>query len=251
MTLRSVANLEKEIADLEKQYVGEPEVVEAVTEEVLEPVVAPPDKQTSDEDKSWAKRYADLRKLQQKTAERVKELEKAQPTTSAVTEEQVKDWINTNPKAADIIKAIVVKTAPVDDISEIRSEIAQTKALSAIMKAHPDFEEITESDAFHEWADKQPERMQALVFSDQASDVIWALNLYKEVSKPTADPKKEAARLVKTKTGNENPSDKSTQVYSESAVQRMSLSDYEKNEAAIMAAQRSGNFVYDLSGGAR
>jgi len=248
MTLRSVATLEEEIASLEKQSAGEPEVVE---EEVVTEVVAPPEKQTSDEDKSWAKRYADLRKLQQKTVERVKELEQSSPTAPVVTEEQVKDWIKTNPKAADIIKAIAVKATPADDLMEIKSEIAQTKALNVIMKAHPDFEEVTGSEAFHNWADAQPERMQALIFSDQASDVVWAVSLYKDTLKHVADPKKEAAKLVKTRTGTENPSDKSTQVYSESAVQKMSLAEYEKYEAAILKAQKSGDFIYDLSGGAR
>lgn len=250
MTLRSVEALEREIAELEKQTTGEPEVV---LEEEASPkeVVTPPVKETSEEDKNWAKRYADLRTLQQRTAQRVKELEQAQSPQPVVDEEQVKEWIKTNPKAADIIKAIATKAAPVDDLSEIKQEIAQTKALSKIMKAFPDFEEITGSDAFHEWADKQPERMQALIFSDQPDDVIWALGLYKDSTKTAVDPKKDAAKLVKTKTGGENPSDKSTLVYSESAVQRMSMSDYEKHEAAIMAAQKSGNFIYDLSGGAR
>jgi hypothetical protein len=37
----------------------------------------------------------------------------------------------------------------------------------------------------------------------------------------------------------------------ESQVSRMSASEYEKNEKKIMEAIRKGNFVYDLSGGAR
>lgn len=257
MTVRSVAILEKELEELEKQAGLKPQedpdtedTVEDETPPITEPKVEEVKPQT-DEDKSWAKRYADLRTLQQKTAAELKELKAQKTQPSAVTEEQVKDWIKTNPKAAEIIKAIAVQSAPVDDLTEIKQEIAQTKARREIMKAHPDFDEIIELDAFHEWADKQPQRVQQLIFSDAPDDVIWALSFYKEQAAPKADTKKDAAKQVRTKSGAEAPSDKSSPVYSESMVQRMSLQEYEKHEAEIIKAQRAGNFVYDLSGAAR
>ena len=257
MTLRSVSTLEAEIAALE-QEAGlkpvpdpedtEPEVLEEAPKKEAPKAEPEP---TTGEDKGWAKRYADLRTLQQKTAARVKELEAERARPSAVTEEQVKEWIKTNPKAADIIRAIAVQATPSEDLEQIKSEIAQSKARQTILKAHPDFEEITEADAFHEWADKQPVRVQELIFSDKPDDVIWALSFYKEQAAPKADTRKDAARQVKTKSGTEAPSDRSTPVYSESMVQKMSLAEYEKHEAAIFASQKAGTFVYDLSGAAR
>ncbi len=260
MTLRSVSALEREIEELEKQTGLKPEAdpeegdegdepqVAAVTTEPEEP--KEPEAQST-EDKNWAKRYADLRTLQQKTAAELKELKAQRTQPATVTEDQVKAWMKDNPKAAEIIRAVSAQSLPVEDLTEIRQEIAQTKARNQIMKTHPDFDEITESDVFHEWADKQPARVQALIFSDEPEDVVWALSFYKEQAKPKVDTNKDAARLVKTKSGATTPSDKSTPVYSESMVQRMSLAEYEKNEEAIIKAQKAGNFVYDLSGGAR
>ncbi len=255
MTLRSVANLEQEIELLERQMGLKPEEdpkeEEVVQEEVQEEVEEVVETAPSDEEKGWAKRYADLRTLQQRTAAELKALkaEKAQP--ASVTEDQVKEWIKTNPKAADIIRAIAGQAAPVEDLAEIRQEIAQTKARQTILKAHADFDELVESDAFHEWADKQPVRVQELIFSDKPDDVIWALSFYKDQKLPKVDTKKSAATQVRTKSGSEAPSDKSSPVYSESMVQKMSLTEYEQHEAKIIAAQKAGNFVYDLSGGAR
>jgi hypothetical protein len=34
-------------------------------------------------------------------------------------------------------------------------------------------------------------------------------------------------------------------------ISQMSMKEFEKNQDAIMEAQRTGKFVYDLSGGAR
>jgi hypothetical protein len=252
MSLRSVEALEKEIEELEKGTLPAPDEKEETAEPAVAPVVdAPKEPAATDEDKSWAKRYADLRTLQQKTAKELKEAREAQRQPATITEEQVKEWVEKNPKAAEIIKALAVQTAPIEDITTIREEFTRTKALNAITKAHPDFDEVTGSDEFHEWADKQPQNVQNLIFSDSPDDVVWALNFYKQSLRPTVDTKKDAAKLVKTKTASESPSDKSTPVYSESMVQRMSLSDYEKHEEGILAAQKSGNFIYDLSGGAR
>ena len=39
--------------------------------------------------------------------------------------------------------------------------------------------------------------------------------------------------------------------FSESQIDAMSARDFEKNEEAIMEAMRSGNFTYDITGGAR
>jgi len=62
---------------------------------------------------------------------------------------------------------------------------------------------------------------------------------------------KEAASLVtpKSKTLVDFNED-GAKIY-ESQVQKMNISQYEKMEAKINEAIRSGNFVYDISGGAR
>lgn len=251
MTLRSVKQLEDEIAALEGGLQAEPEVEqEEETVQTEAPEATKPEPETSDEDKSWAKRYADLRRLQQQQAQRLKELEAQKSTPAALTREQVEAWVKDNPKAAEIVKALAKEVVPTDDIEEVRTEIERTKAMNKILKSHPDFDEITGSDTFHDWADKQPANVQNLIFSENAEDVIWALDLFKKKEIQT-NPKKDAASLVKTKSAGSEPSKKSSPVYTESMVQKMSLAEYEQHETEILKAQKSGNFVYDLSAGAR
>lgn len=251
MTLRSVKQLEEEIAALEGGLQPEPEPEqEEETAQAEAPEATKPEPETSDEDKSWAKRYADLRRLQQQQAQRLKELEAQKSTPATLTREQVEAWVKDNPKAAEIVKALAKEVIPTDDIEEVRTEIERTKAMNKIFKSHPDFDEITGSDTFHDWADKQPANVQNLIFSENAEDVIWALDLFKKKEIQT-NPKKDAAAIVKTKSAGSEPSKKSSPVYTESMVQKMSLVEYEQHEAEILKAQKSGNFVYDLSAGAR
>ena len=62
---------------------------------------------------------------------------------------------------------------------------------------------------------------------------------------------KAAASAVVTKRSTK-PSQADTEVtFTESQIGRMSMKDFEKHQDAIMEAQRTGKFVYDLSGGAR
>lgn len=247
---KSILDLEKEIEELEKPKEEELETEEEVKEELLEDKATPPQEELSDEEKTWAKRYGDLRRLQQKTAadlaEANKKLSEKKP---AVTEEEVKNWIKNNPKAADIIGYVATQNSGKTELAEIRSELEQEKALKLVLKAHPDFEEITSKDDFHKWADKQPDFVQDRIFGSKAEDVIWGINQYKMTITPD-NSKKAAASLVHTKKTSEPETKKGT-LFSESQVEKMSLSEYEKNEEAILKSQRDGTFIYDLTGGAR
>lgn len=248
--MNNIAALEKEIEELERLEQGNPEP--EVEEEEVEEVVEDTPEEPSSEEKTWKERYSNLRRLQQKQAEELKQIKSAPPATqSSITKEQVEAWVKDNPKAADIVRALAKEVSPLEDVTQIQEEIAHTKSMSKILKSHADFEEITSSDEFHEWADKQPANVQSLVFSSNAEDVIWALNFYKSTLGEKTDPKKNAAKLVKTKTGAEQPADTGSKTYSESMVEKMSLEEYEKHEKAILEAQKSGKFVYDRSGGAR
>jgi hypothetical protein len=62
---------------------------------------------------------------------------------------------------------------------------------------------------------------------------------------------KEAASLIQTKTKANVDFDKDGEKIYESRVAKMNMDEYAKNEGKIMEAIRKGNFVYDLSGGAR
>ncbi len=254
--LKSVTDLEQEIEALEAGLIKP--VEKRVEEPVVEEVV-PEDP----EEASFKKRYSDLRRSSQKTVDELKSqvedlrsrLDEALNNTSMPSSvEEAKVWAEQNPKAAEIIRALAreqVRTEnPKEDLKKVREEVSRIKQEAKIRKAHPDFEDIISDDVFHDWANAQPQKIQDLIFGNDADDVIWAINQYKEKTKPSLDLNKETARAVtKTKTA-EVPGPRG-KAFSESQVDRMSAAEYEANEEAIQASIKAGTFEYDLSGAAR
>jgi len=252
---RSVSRLEEEIAALEGKQAEELETETTevpVREEVL----------TKDEE-TWKKRYSDLRRTSQKQMDDLKRLTKevedlkstkTKPTLNISSVEEATKWARENPQAASIIRALANEQvgSKEDDVKAIRLELEKNKQEARIKKAHPDFEDITASDEFHDWAESQPQTMQKLIYDGEAEDVIWALSAYKkEMVANQINPTKEAAKSVVNKLSSAPADGSGKKTFTESQVQKMSMAEYEKNEAAIAQSQRDGTFVYDLSGAAR
>lgn len=258
ITPRSVTKLEEEIAELEKQTTQEEKVEE--TEEEAEETPAHVETETKEEG-NWQKRYSDLRRLSQKQANDLKtlqtkiaELERQKTTVDLPSAEEAEAWAKANPKAASIIRAMFVSetSETKNTLDEVKREIERSKQEALIYKAHPDFEEITSSDDFHNWAEAQPQAVQNLVYnSSSADDVIWAISHYKSTKADKPNPKKEAAKAVASKSTTAQPKTQAEGRFSESQVRAMSMSEYEKNADAIAQAMRDGTFIYDLSGAAR
>ena len=255
---RSVSRLEAELAELEKEHIGEQEeeVVEEEGEDEEPEVLAPA---TTKEEETWKKRHGDLRRLSQKQAEDLKKanerlaaLEKEKRSVGLPSAEEAEEWATANPKAAAIIRALANEQtgSSSDDVIAIKKELEKSKQEVKIKKVHPDFEEVTSSDEFHDWAEEQTQSVQNLIYDGDVDDIIWALNLYKKES-VVANPSKDAAKNVKGKKSDAPADDSGKKKFSESQVQKMSMSEYEKHEDAIKEAMKTGAFVYDLSGGAR
>jgi hypothetical protein len=139
----------------------------------------------------------------------------------------------------------------------MKASASREKAEVELMKAHPDFGEIRDSDAFHEWAEEQPKWVQdALYENDNDSrSAARAIDLYKadmniKTKKPASN--KDAARSVNSRNNRSQPdTDNDTAVFKESDVNKMSPQQYEKAADAIMESIRTGKFIYDMSGSAR
>ena len=257
---RSVKRLEDEIAELERQaQTNEPEEEEEEEAKQIETKSEEP-KQLSQEEETFKKRYSDLRRHSQKQADQLKELttrleqlEASKNAPDLPSAEEAEAWAKANPKAAAIIRALAnEQVAPKnDDVLAIRQELERNKQETRIKKSHPDFEEITSDDAFHDWAEAQTQSVQKLIYEGDADDVIWAITLYKKETS-TDTSKKDAAKAVSKKAVSVAPNDDGgKRSFTESQVQKMTLQEYEKNETAIQEAVKNGSFVYDLSGGAR
>ena len=258
---------EEELAELLKAQQGESVEEESKVEEEQEP--------TSAEEKTFKKRYSDLRRHQQKQADELKakitDLER-QLTEAArkemklpKSEEEIEAWTKEYPDVAGIVETIATKKAQeqsvaleerIKAIDEMHVSASKEKAEVELLKLHPDFSDIRESDSFHEWANEQPKWVQDALYDNEtdARSAARAIDLYKADMKMSA-PKskdKDAAKSVAVKNARSKPQEDATASYmKESDVQKMSSKEYEKRSDEIMEAIRSGKFIYDVSGSAR
>ena len=137
-------------------------------------------------------------------------------------------------------------------------EAQKEKAEAELMRLHPDFGDIRDSDDFHDWAEEQPKWVQDALYENDndARSAARAIDLYKSdrnISKNTKTKSdKSAAMDIGTKaTKTKVDTTEAGKKIRESDVQKMSAKQYEKQADTIMEAIRSGNFVYDISGSAR
>ena len=232
----------------------------------------------SPEEKTFKKRYGDLRKHQQQQKQdyesKIKNLQNQleEATKKEIqfpkTEEEIESWANKYPDVAAIIETIAMKKANEQskhlekrlvEINELQNTATKEKAEAELLRLHPDFQEIRETEEFHDWADSQPNWVQNALYENDndAKSAARAIDLYKvdkgitEKSKKPVN-NKDAARSISTKNAKTKPvEDSSSNYFKESDVQKMSAVEYEKNSEAIMEAIRSNKFVYDVSGSAR
>ena len=262
---------EQELEELKKQAQGETEetVEDKKTEEEEEPKSA--------EERTFKKRYGDLRRhSQEKEREFQKQLDELKGQLEKATkkeiklpksEEEIEEWAKEYPDVAAIVETIATKKAreqsesinqKLQEIDELNAKTAKERAEVELLKIHPDFAEIRESDDFHIWADEQPKWVQDALYenSEDARSAARAIDLYKAdkgiSAKAKSKSNKSAATEVKAKAEKSVPDveGKATKIL-ESDVQKMSADEYEKQSDIIMDAIRSGNFIYDLSGSAR
>jgi len=228
------------------------------------------------EERSYKKRYADLRRGSQKAKEdledRINKLETQlkQSTEQEMrlpkSDEDIDAWANQYPDVAAIVETIAIKKAreqqagledKVKEIDDMRETASRERAEVELLKIHPDFGEIRDSDDFHNWAEEQPKWVQDALYENDndARSASRAIDLYKadmNISTKKPSNNKDAAKSVSTRNTRSQPDDTANNTkLSESKVNKMSSKEYEKHQDEIMEAIRSGNFIYDISGSAR
>ena len=279
-----VEQVETKSAFINKKYSNEDKLKKE--EEELEQLLAeqkgeveePEPEPENAEEKSFKKRYGDLRRHQQeKEKELAAKIDALQAQLSEATkkeinlpksDEDIEAWAAKYPDVAAIVETIAIKKAKeqaavleerVKAVDELQMNASREKAEAELLRYHPDFEDIRETDDFHNWVNEQPQSIQDALY-ENASDArtaARAIDLYKAdknitTKKKTKTTDKDAARSVNARNSRSKPdtSDGSKAIL-ESDVQKMSAQEYEKMSDEIMEAIRTGNFVYDLSGNAR
>ncbi len=265
---------EKELEELlGKSKVSQEEEKEEPEEETQVEAKEQEPEPSDPEEKSFKKRYGDLRRhLSEKEKEweaKFEELKNSTTNTRVLppkSDEDIAAWARKYPDVASIVETIALKKAEeqvsqyktkFDEYEKMKHESVRNKALDDIRQAHSDFDNLRKSNEFHSWAEDQPKWVQDALYENEedARAVIRVLDLYKVDKGMTPSARKaqtkEAAALVtsKNKAGVDFAND-GEKIY-ESRVNKMSMDEYAKYEDKIMEAIRKGNFVYDLSGGAR
>jgi hypothetical protein len=234
------------------------------------------DAPVSAEDKSFKKRYGDLRRHTQlkenELQSRISVLEQqlSSSTKSEIklpkSDQDIEAWAREYPDVAAIIETIAIKKAReqsadleerVKVIDEMKASATKEKAQVELMQMHPDFDKIREDDDFHTWAEEQPKWIQDALYDNEndARSAARAIDLYKAdrgitTKKPSSN--KDAARSVNTRSERSRPNDNDSKGHiRESQVSKMSAQEYEKRADEIMDAIRTGKFIYDISGNAR
>ena len=260
---------EEELARLVEEQKGTNETSKEETSSEEEP--------TNAEEKTFKKRYGDLRRhTQEKEKQFQKQLDDMKEQLAKATkkemklpksDEDIEAWATEYPDVAAIVETIAMKKAKeqslalegrIKEIDERDANSVKEKAEVELMRLHPDFDNIRDSDDFHDWAEEQPKWVQDALYENDndARSAARAIDLYKSdkgISKDTTTKSnKSAAMDVSTKnTRTKVDATESGKKILESQVQKMSSAQYEKQADTIMDAIRSGNFVYDVSGSAR
>jgi len=258
---------EEELEQMLKEQRGETE------ETAEEPQEAEP---TNAEEKTFKKRYGDLRRhMQEKEQEFQTQLDELKKQLESATRKEMKlpksdedleSWAKDYPDVAAIVETIAIKKAKEQSsaleermkvIDDMQSSAKKEKAEAELMRLHPDFDTIRDSDEFHEWAEEQPKWVQEALYDNDndAKSAARAIDLYKAdrgMSNKKSSSGKDAAKSVDTRNSRSKPQEDEASTYlRESQVQKMSPQEYEKRSDEIMEAIRSGKFIYDMSGSAR
>lgn len=261
--LERIKQDEQEVAEFEKQQAGEQQ--------------EPENTAVSPEEATFKKRYGDLRahsqRKEKELSDRITALERQLQEAAnkeikfPKSEEEIAEWAARYPDVAQIVETIAMKKAReqaaaiegrLKEVDDMKAEAAREKAEARLMQLHPDFDEIRETQDFHDWVDEQPRWIKEALYDNEtdAASAARAIDLYKAdkgITKGKTKTKQDdiAARHVSTSGSRSQPTATDTSKIYESKVAKMSSREYEAMEDQILEAMRTGNFVYDLSAGAR
>mgnify|MGYP003667358483 CR=1 FL=1 len=231
---------------------------------------------TTAEEKTFKKRYSDLRRHQQKQTEELKvEISALKSQLEQSTKKQIKlpksdedidTWAKEYPDVAAIVETIAMKKAAeqsasleqrVKALDDMQQDVSKQRAETELLQMHPDFDDIRNDEDFHTWAEDQPQWIQNALYENDsdARSAGRAIDLYKadkNITTKKANSNRDAAKSVSTKGKRSKPmANESGGFLKESDVQRMTAKEYENQSDDIMEAIRQQKFIYDISGSAR
>lgn len=261
---------EEELKALEEQFKAQTEKKPEAKQEQEE------EEPTSVEEKTFKKRYGDLRRHTQKLETEFKsQIDALKQQLEAATKKEIKlpkseaelnAWAEQYPDVYKIVETIAIKKAKeqaqsleerMKKVDEMEHAAKRSKAEAELMALHPDFDQIRDDDHFHDWVEQQPDWVQKALYENDndARAAARAIDLYKAdkgIAKAKKTDPKAAAMAVDTRRGRTTPSVEDTDgVFYESQINKMSDREFEAKMEDIEKARRAGKIVFDISGAAR
>ena len=174
-----------------------------------------------------------------KSQEELEEFKKEYPDVYQVVE--TVSHLQASEKSKDL-------EAKLEALQQREKELVRKDAEKRLMDRHPDFEDIRNSDDFHNWAESQPQSIQDWVYknADDADLASRAIDLFKRDIGMDSKPKKSnsrktkssAADMVSTKTTSVEP--KQEKVWTTKEISAMSMDEFDKYEEEISKAMFEG-----------
>ena len=227
-------------------------------------------KETKSDDKpykrpDYKKRYDDLKRhydaklneFKQKEQELIDQAREGQVKyTPPKSEEELAEFKKKYPDVYDVVETVASMQSEsraksleekVKLLQEREQELVRLDAEKELKSRHPDFDDIRNSDDFHDWAKAQPESIQSWIYSN-ANDpeaASRALDLFKSdmgisAKKSSAGSKRKtsAADMVSAKTTNVEP--KQAKVWTEKEILALSPAEFDRLEKEIDKAWEEG-----------
>ena len=214
----------------------------------------------------YKKRYDDLKKHYDSKLNEFKsrEQELIDEATKNRTEykapkspEELEEFKNNYPDVYEVVETVShlqasekskVLEERLEALQQREKELIRKDAEKRLMEKHPDFEDIKNSDDFHDWAKSQPNSIQDWVYknTDDADLASRALDLFKRDIGLDTVPKKSsskksrqsAADMVSTKTTSVEP--KQEKVWTTKEISAMSMDEFDRHESEISQAMFEG-----------
>jgi uncharacterized protein YutD len=138
----------------------------------------------------------------------------------------------------------------VESLKKRNEALAQREAQLELGRLHPDFNDIKESDDFHNWADSQPMEIKSWIYENNSDGKLAAraidlykkdrgLGLNKKTETKTTTQNQGADLLVKTNEQVQVPQSNEV-VFNRSDIANMSDEEFMQYEKDIVKAQREG-----------
>lgn len=228
---------------------------------------------TSEEEKTYRKRFIDLKQYYDKTVgeqrQQISALEVTASNAAPQTQEELEAFKNKNPEMFATMESMLnnnnngMTESRVAELETMLAKSRQETAMKDIQSKHSDFYEVVADPSWQAWVDKQPESVVSMVRgnTDNAQSFIRALDLYKfdkggaanntaSTSNNTYNqPYQSSAADAVTNLGGVDGStvgETSKRIWTRSEINKLSIAEYEMFKEDILVARNEGRIQDNL-----